>query len=242
MYKLIETCRYLYEKLLQTQQVTFTLSRTRWQKIYIEENNEILVPIQETEKIKILPIKDLYRPSILVRKNIYDRLLTASSFLPEGYYFGIIEGYRSIEQQQKSWDRTIEKIKKEFPAWSTEKIIHEASLVSARPNILANHNCGGAIDLTLLDTNGNQYDMGTLYPNENTNMNERKKFPMYAKNISQEQKRNRAILRNAMTSAGFVYYPGEWWHYCYGDRMWAVYSRRKECVYGPVQNFPSNLI
>ncbi|MCC6520971.1 hypothetical protein IT403_03270 [Candidatus Nomurabacteria bacterium] len=45
-----------------------------------------------------------------------------------------------------------------------------------------------------------------------------------------------------MTSVGFVYYPGEWWHYCYGDRMWAVYSRRKECVYGPVQNFPSNLI
>lgn len=242
MRTIIEYLKYSYQKILNTSQVTFTLSRKWWINIVIHESNEPLLKIQETEKIKILPIKDLYQASILVRKNIYNRLLTASSFLPQGYYLGIIEGYRSIEQQQKSWDKTIEKIQKEFPVWSIEKIIHEASLVSARPNILANHNCGGALDLTLLDINGNQYDMGTLYPNENTNMNERKRFPMYSKNISLEQKLNRKILRDAMTQAGFVYYPGEWWHFCYGDRMWAVYTRRKECMYGPIQNFPSNLI
>ncbi|MCC6520970.1 hypothetical protein IT403_03265 [Candidatus Nomurabacteria bacterium] len=192
MRTIIEYLKYSYQKILNTPQITFTLSRKYWSTVVINESNEQLVKIQETEKIKILPIKDLYEASVLVRKNIYDRLLIASSFLPEGYCFGIIEGYRSTEQQQKSWDRTIEKIKNEFPEWTEEKIIHEASLVSARPNILANHNCGGALDPTLLNTNGNQYDMGTLYPNENTNMNERKKFPMYVKNISQEQKKKQS--------------------------------------------------
>ncbi len=47
-----------------------------------------------------------------------------------------------------------------------------------------------------------------------------------------EQKQNRAILKNAMEKAGFKNYPHEWWHFCYGDRMWSAYSKQKECFYG----------
>lgn len=40
-----------------------------------------------------------------------------------------------------------------------------------------------------------------------------------------------------MEKAGFQNYPFEWWHYCYGDRMWAAYSGKKTCFYGmPKQN------
>ena len=35
-----------------------------------------------------------------------------------------------------------------------------------------------------------------------------------------------------MENAGFKNYPNEWWHFCYGDRMWAAYSKRKDCFYG----------
>jgi D-alanyl-D-alanine dipeptidase len=38
-----------------------------------------------------------------------------------------------------------------------------------------------------------------------------------------------------MEAEDFVWYPGEWWHYCYGDRMWAVYSGRTECMYGSLE-------
>ena len=30
----------------------------------------------------------------------------------------------------------------------------------------------------------------------------------------------------------FVNFPGEWWHFCYGDKMWAAYKNKKECKYG----------
>jgi D-alanyl-D-alanine dipeptidase len=58
------------------------------------------------------------------------------------------------------------------------------------------------------------------------------KFPMFAKGLTEEQIANRKILRTAMEKAGFTYYPGEWWHYCYGDQMWAAYMRKKYAVYG----------
>ena len=52
--------------------------------------------------------------------------------------------------------------------------------------------------------------------------------------ISQPQMKNRKILYDAMINAGFVNYPLEWWHYSYGDRMWAAYSKRTECFYDKI--------
>jgi D-alanyl-D-alanine dipeptidase len=61
------------------------------------------------------------------------------------------------------------------------------------------------------------------------------KFKMLSDKITDEQKANRKILRDAMEKEDFVWYPGEWWHYCFGDRMWAVYSNQRECFYGPIE-------
>ena len=34
-----------------------------------------------------------------------------------------------------------------------------------------------------------------------------------------------------MKNAGFANYPLEWWHFSYGDRLWAAYTNQKEAVY-----------
>jgi D-alanyl-D-alanine dipeptidase len=34
-------------------------------------------------------------------------------------------------------------------------------------------------------------------------------------------RKNRRMLYNVMTAAGFTNLPSEWWHYDYGDNMWA---------------------
>ena len=39
-----------------------------------------------------------------------------------------------------------------------------------------------------------------------------------------------------MQDAGFVNYPAEWWHYCYGDKMWAAYSHEKYAIFGKVSS------
>jgi len=92
----------------------------------------------------------------------------------------------------------------------------------------SSHQTGGAIDVTLIDNNGSRIDMGTTL----TDFGE--KVHTDSDLIIKKQKENRRILYNAMTSVGFVNYPLEWWHYSYGDRMWAAYSGRTECFYGPL--------
>ena len=88
------------------------------------------------------------------------------------------------------------------------------------------HQTGGAVDLGLCDNEGRELDMGTQY-REHT-----PKTVTKCKLLSEEQRSNRAILLKAMRRAGFVNYPAEWWHFCYGDKMWAAYSNRKIAVYG----------
>lgn len=61
-----------------------------------------------------------------------------------------------------------------------------------------------------------------------------KKIQMFSDKITNEQKQNRKTLQDAMETENFVWYPGEWWHYCWGDRMWAVYTNQTECYYGPI--------
>ena len=60
------------------------------------------------------------------------------------------------------------------------------------------------------------------------------KTPINSKNIAESDKIKREILCNAMLKAGFINYPAEWWHYSFGDKLWAAYSRKTKAFYGQV--------
>ena len=38
----------------------------------------------------------------------------------------------------------------------------------------------------------------------------------------------------------FVCYPGEWWHYSYGDQAWAVYRGENAALYGGIEKIINN--
>ena len=200
-------------------QIKYTLPRKFWDRVSIRENNEILVPYD----------------GFYIRTSLIKKLDEVKKNLPEGMYLKLIDGYRSRTRQREAWNKKFEVVKFENPDWSSEKIEQEVGLVIARPLGITNHMCGGAVDVCLVDSNGTLLDFGTDYAA--ADRESRSKCPMFAKNLTVEQKKNRKILRNAMAKAGFVYYPGEWWHYCYGDRMWAVYTGRTKCMYGPIENY-----
>jgi len=42
----------------------------------------------------------------------------------------------------------------------------------------------------------------------------------------------RCLLAEAMAVAGFSQHPHEWWHYSYGDQLWAWRSRQPTACYG----------
>lgn len=205
-------------RVLWNRQITQVLSRKHWEGIVVLENNEPMVSYG----------------GFFLRKTVAEKLDQVKQKLPKGIYLKILDGYRSLEDQQKAWQSKWNQVALENPNWGTEQIDTEVRLVVARPVGFTNHICGGAVDVCFIDEHGTMIDCGTGYaPADEVG---RKKCPMFSKHITKEQGKNRKMLREAMQSAGFVYYPGEWWHYCYGDRMWAVYTGKKECLYGPVQD------
>ncbi|WP_298720360.1 D-alanyl-D-alanine dipeptidase [uncultured Ferrovibrio sp.] len=81
------------------------------------------------------------------------------------------------------------------------------------PNFLADprkgspHSRGAAVDVTLVDADGEDLDMGTDFDAFT---------PLAfhgALEITPEQQRNRALLLGIMTAAGWDFYRNEWWHY-----------------------------
>jgi D-alanyl-D-alanine dipeptidase len=84
----------------------------------------------------------------------------------------------------------------------------------ANPDRGSVHNYGCAIDLSVTDSNGRELDMGTAFDT----FNELSHPKLEAEHLRQgrlrrEQVENRLILRRAMTGAGFLQLPHEWWHY-----------------------------
>jgi len=84
----------------------------------------------------------------------------------------------------------------------------------ANPDAGSLHNYGFAVDLTVVDGQGLELDMGTPYDNftELAQPRFEAKFLASGK-LNPAQIANRNILRTAMTAAGFVQLPHEWWHY-----------------------------
>lgn len=76
------------------------------------------------------------------------------------------------------------------------------------------HNFGFAIDLTLVDSQGHEVDMGTPFDDftDLAQPHYEEKF-LKENKLSAQQLRNRKILRSAMVTGGFRSIPNEWWHF-----------------------------
>jgi D-alanyl-D-alanine dipeptidase len=77
----------------------------------------------------------------------------------------------------------------------------------ADPNKGSPHSRGVAVDLTLINAQGEELDMGTAF-DAFTPLSHHG-----AADIHTEAKKHRLLLLGIMTSAGFDFYRNEWWHY-----------------------------
>jgi D-alanyl-D-alanine dipeptidase len=137
-------------------QISTTLPKQAWQQIAIIENNDPIVTIQPTPKLH------LATPHIQIRSALIHMLEKASNHLPDEFCLYIVEGVRTLEKQQALWNECYEQTKKEFPHEHIDFWNTHTGLLVAPPSPLANHNCGGAVDVTLIyKDSGEQVDMGT---------------------------------------------------------------------------------
>lgn len=111
------------------------------------------------------------------------------SFMKKGYKIKLFDCYRPLFIQKRMWE-----------------IVFNPKYV-ADPKKGSIHNRGGAVDITLVDSNGKELDMGTS-------------FDFFGKeashsymNLSDTIKANRQLLKKIMIKHNFNSFDSEWWHY-----------------------------
>ena len=93
---------------------------------------------------------------------------------------------------------------------------------------------GGAVDLTLRWKNGEALWMGSIF-DDVTPMAHRDRFEGADTGMAfsdEEARANRRLLHWLMAAEDFAGHPDEWWHFSWGDQMWAALTGAPEAHYG----------
>jgi D-alanyl-D-alanine dipeptidase len=200
--------------------------------IQVIDNGEALVDVRASD----LPVSS-YRADNTgafahVRAGVMDRLLRAADALPAGLRLLMIEGYRPVALQRQYFDGYLNSLRPAHPRADHEDLRKLASRFVSPPEI-APHSAGAAVDVTLCTEDGHELDFGTRVNADPEESN----GACYTDHpsVSENAKRNRAVLTAALSTAGFVNYPTEWWHWSYGDRYWAMVAGASNALYGPCE-------
>ncbi|MET9103720.1 M15 family metallopeptidase [Streptomyces antibioticus] len=167
-----------------------------------------------------------------IRQGVLTRLLHAQSLLPTGVLLLFVEGFRPPALQQRYFEEYANELARAHPDWPPAELRDAASRFVSPPEI-APHSAGAAVDVTLIDYQGRELDMGTRV---NASPEESKgACYTHAPGLSSRASTNRATLGRALSTAGLINYGTEWWHWSYGDRYWALQTRQPAALYGPAE-------
>lgn len=156
-----------------------------------------------------------------VRKSVADMLIKAAHTLPDGIHIKVWDAWRSIETQTYLYNKYYNQIKQEYPYLKDSELIERVDQFISKPGTNYLHGTGGAIDVTLVDDNGNDLNMGTKFDE----FNNKTRTDYFEHRYNLRILFNRRILYDAMINAGFVNNPEEWWHFDYGDAIWAELTK-----------------
>jgi zinc D-Ala-D-Ala dipeptidase len=185
--------------------------------VRVRDNGDPLVPLP-------------FAPHILVREGLASRLVDARAALPSGVDLRVIEGHRTAADQHAIIDDYTRELRTLHPDADGPELTRLYSRFVA-PIAVAPHVAGAAVDLTLTTDDGDLW-MGTpvdATPEQSDGA------CFFAADVDDTARRNRMILAEALTGAGLVNYPTEWWHWSYGDRYWALLTSADHAIYGPVE-------
>lgn len=138
-------------------------------------------------------------PRCLLRPEAAEAIVKANKALKaKGYALKMFDCYRPRPYQQRLWDKVPN------PDYVTP------------PAKGSMHSRGAAVDLTIVDAQGRELEMGTPYDFFGVEAHtDYTKLP--AKVLE-----NRALLRTTLEAAGFKGIRTEWWHFSYQKRNYAL--------------------
>lgn len=176
----------------------------------------------------LLPLS--FAPGVLVRSGLASRLTEARAALPAGVDLRVIEGHRSVSDQQAIIDDYTRELRRLHPDADDAEINRLSSRFVA-PIAVAPHVAGAAVDLTLVDESGTELWMGTQV---DATPEQSDGACWFDAEVDPTARHHRTVLARALGDAGLVNYPTEWWHWSYGDRYWALLTGADHALYGPV--------
>lgn len=208
--------------------------------IPVSDNQDPIVNLKNQSIIAYGPSPEI--PNNLdytqLRQTVYDKLVQAQALLPAGVKFELYEGYRSLTLQKTLFEARYAQVKQSFPASASHAAVFTETtrLVSPVVNLDGSHNIpphstGGAFDLYLIDEAGQPLDMG-IHPKDWMLDQDGGISRTDSEYISEQAKKNRALMSKALAEVGFVNYPAEYWHWSYGDRYWAFKTQQTQALYG----------
>lgn len=212
----------------------------------IEDNGERLVPMSlAPAPVSVFPAYARLGipgavPECFVREGVYRALLAAARSLPEGIGLIVLDGWRPWRVQQYLFDTLHEAIHHHHPDLSEAELLERTrefvSVPSRDPLAPSPHLTGGAVDVTLCDADGLPLEMGTLF-DEAIPASHSDYFEHLETLTPQQHKAryHRRLLYHTLHRQGFTNLPSEWWHFDFGDQLWAYYGPHDHAHYGPAE-------
>lgn len=123
----------------------------------------------------------------------------------KGYGFKMFDCFRPLPVQQKLWDKF------RNPSYVTP------------PSKGSMHNRGLAVDLTIVDSDGIELDMGTEFDFFGEEAHHT--YTGHSETIN----KNRLLLKETLEAVGFKGIRTEWWHYSYKPKTYALSDMLWNC-------------
>ncbi|WP_372573382.1 M15 family metallopeptidase [Ruegeria jejuensis] len=185
-------------------------------------------------------------PNMLCRESLVPMLQEANEALAKsGCELVVYDAYRPVSTQRGLWNWALEKVATDHPRLSTSELEALTSQYSSDPRRFdpvdpttwPTHSTGASIDVVLRSRDtGDLLDMGAAFDDlsvvAHTDHLER---DLLAGRAAPDNPAlaNRRLLYWAMTDAGFVNYPAEYWHFDFGNQMYIHNTRPKNTPTGP---------
>jgi D-alanyl-D-alanine dipeptidase len=206
---------------------------SRLVEIAIEDNGEPLVDIfavcPALRWAEQSPRFDFPR-SGLARVTVAEMLKRAQRLLPSGLHWQIVGAFRPFAIQKAMYQAARAELAAKHPDWDEELLTEYINVFSAPPiwDTPPPHTTGGAVDLSIIDDNGERLDM--VSPHEIG----WDSAPTDVDGLSPTARSNRAMMVDILNEAGLTNFPGEWWHWSWGEPGWALRTGRTVALYGAV--------
>lgn len=132
----------------------------------------------------------------LLRYQVAKALIEANFILDKiGFRLKLYDCFRPVSVQHQMW-----------------KILPDSKYVANPHKNGSSHNRGAAVDLTIVDFNDKELDMGTEFDYFGEEAHHQ------FKNLADTIIQNRLLLKQTMQNVGFQAISTEWWHYLLGEK------------------------